>query len=154
VDRTGSVFVANRRMNVESRIRRRRSRIKMGPSTSEPRGRIKPELNRSYWLIEFREILLWRNSSGFVRRLMFGSRTSIPYTSNEELPVGMCFALLVTSPLVTRPFHNLPNGKRAHNLLQHARWVTLVPVGGYFPVFTLVTRPTGNASSYLIQKAI
>jgi hypothetical protein len=75
-------------------------------------------------------------------------------TSNEELPVGTCFALLVTSPLVTRPFHNLPTGKRAHNLLQHARWVTLVPVGGYFSVFTLVTRPTGNASSYLIQKAI
>jgi hypothetical protein len=75
-------------------------------------------------------------------------------TRNEELPVGTCFALLVTSPLVTRPFHNLPTGKRAHNLLQHARWVTFVPVGGYFSVFTLVTRPTGNAGSYLIQKAI
>jgi hypothetical protein len=75
-------------------------------------------------------------------------------TSNKELPVGTCFALLVTSPLVTRPFHNLPAGKWVHNLLQHACWVTLVPVGGYFSVFTLVTRPTGNASSYLIQKAI
>jgi hypothetical protein len=43
------------------------------------------------------------------------------HTSNEELPVGTYFALLVTSLLVTRPFHNLPTGKQAHNLLQHAR---------------------------------
>jgi hypothetical protein len=43
------------------------------------------------------------------------------YTSNEELPGGMYFALLVTYLLVTRPFHNLPTGKRAHNLLQHVR---------------------------------
>jgi hypothetical protein len=42
-------------------------------------------------------------------------------TRNEELPAGRYFALLVTYLLVTRPFHNLPTGKRAHNLLQHAR---------------------------------
>jgi hypothetical protein len=43
------------------------------------------------------------------------------HARNEELPGGRYFALLVTYLLVTRPFHNLPIGKRAHNLLQHVR---------------------------------
>jgi hypothetical protein len=39
---------------------------------------------RSYWSIKFREILLWRNSSGFIRRLMFGLRTSILCRNNTS----------------------------------------------------------------------